>query len=147
MDFLEGTLSLLSEGVKYNPDLAWTISVEGATPEILRLITKVQLGNEGEGIDGDGDSLGEYAPFTVDVRQSFGLQTNHISLEFSGEFLRGMDVIPTLTGWTIFKDEERYDELTNELGFSETFIELTDEHEQIVFKLIRQYYTEYVEAS
>ena len=147
MDFLQSTISILEDGTRYNPDKAWTISVEGATPEILRLITKVQLGNEGLGIDGDGNDLGEYAPFTVNVRQSFGLQTDHISLEFTGEFLGNMDVIPTLTGWSIFKDEERYDELTQDLNFPESIIELTTEHEDIVFKLIRQYYTEYVEAS
>jgi hypothetical protein len=147
MDFLQSTLSILEEGTRYNPDRAWTISVEGATPEILRLITKVQLGNEGQGIDGDGNDLGDYAPFTVNVRQNFGLQTDHISLEFTGEFLRGMDVVPTLTGWVITKDEERYNELTNELNFPESIIDLTVEHQEIVFKLIRQYYTEYVEAS
>lgn len=147
MDFLQSTVSILEQGTKYNPDRAWIEAVEAATPEILRLITKVQLGNEGQGIDGDGNTLGYYAPFTIDVRSSFGLQTDHISLEFSGEFLGNLDVIPSLNGWDIFKDEERYKKLTVELNFSDTILQLTEEHEKIIFPLLRQYYTDYVEAS
>lgn len=141
MDFIQATESILGDLLKdFDPDKAWIEAVESATPLILELLTKKQLGNEGEGIDGDGNSLGDYAPFTVNIRQSFGLQTDHISLEFTGQFLRGMDVLPTLTGWRIIKDEDRYEELTVDLNFPESIIDLTKENEQIVFEEIRRNY-------
>lgn len=140
MDFLTGTLNVLREIAEFDADKAWIEAVEAATPLILELLTKKQLGNEGEGIDGDGNSLGEYAPFTVNIRQPLGLQTDHVSFEFTGKFLNGMDVIPTLTGWRIYKDEERHRELTVDLNFSDTYINLTKENEQIVFDEIRKNY-------
>lgn len=38
------------------------------------------------GIDTEGDSLGEYAPKSKELREAAGLQTDHIDLRFTGEF-------------------------------------------------------------
>ena len=38
------------------------------------------------GVDTEGASLGEYSPYTKQLREAAGLQTDHIDLRFTGEF-------------------------------------------------------------
>lgn len=145
MDFLDKTLDYLESIATFDADAAWRFAVDEMVQDlIIHLITKNQLGNQGEGIDGDGEDLGEYAPFTVSVREEIGLQVDHVSFEQTGDYLGSVDVVITNNGWEILKDEERFYKLTEELGFSDQHMKLTKENEQIVFELIRENYDRYV---
>ena len=148
-DLLDDTIKSLRKLTRINLDRIWlrVMNDREVKELILDLLTNDQLGNTGEGIDGDGDSLGEYAPFTINVRSALGLQTDHISFENTGRYLRSFKVRPTLTGWEITQDEDRYDELVNELGFSETHNELTTENKLKVYPLIRVKYKQLVDAA
>ena len=148
MDFLQSTLSILKEGIGFDPDRAWLFSMDHETQDlILHLLTKKQLGNEGEGIDGDGKELKEYTSFTKFSRASAGFQIDHTSFEVTGRYLNETDVGVINSGWVILKDEDRFFELTEDLGFSDQHMKLTSENEQTVFKMIREKYTRYVETS
>ena len=115
-DLLDDTIKSLRKLTRINLDRIWlrVMNDREVKELILDLLTNDQLGNTGEGIDGDGDSLGEYAPFTINVRSALGLQTDHISFENTGRYLRSFKVRPTLTGWEITQDEDRYDELVEQ---------------------------------
>lgn len=47
------------------------------------------------GVDSEGINLGDYSPFTAEIRANEGLQTEHIDLRFTGDFQDGMELIPT----------------------------------------------------
>jgi len=145
MDFLDKTVDFLESLASFDVDRAWIEAVDTEVQDlIIHLITKKQLGNDGEGIDGDGFDLGEYTAFTVAVRSELGLQTDHVSFEQTGQYLESVGVVITTNGWEILKDEDRFQELTAELGFSDQHMKLTKEHEKIVFELIRKNHEEYV---
>ena len=148
-DLLDDITKSLRKLSRLNLDRLWMLVMNDREVKelILDLLTNDQLGNTGEGIDGDGDSLGEYAAFTVDVRQALGLQTDHISFEQTGKYLRSFRVKPNLTGWEITQDDDRYNELVNELGFSETHNELTIENRNKVYPLIRVKYLKLIDAA
>lgn len=44
------------------------------------------------GIDSEGQKLGEYSPFSVEVRKKAGLQTKFIDLNFTGESQKSMEL-------------------------------------------------------
>lgn len=145
MDFLDATLDILQDFV-FDADKAWYNAVDEMVQDlIVHLITKEQLGNQGEGIDGHGNSLGEYSAYTVSLRKELGLQVDHVSFEQTGDYLRSVDVIVTRDGWYYKKDEDRFYELTVLLGFSEDHIMITKENEQKVFELIRENYERYTD--
>ncbi|MFT5450526.1 MAG: hypothetical protein ACI9N9_000003 [Enterobacterales bacterium] len=148
-DLLDDIVRDLKKLTRLDLDKAWfrTMNDPEVKELILDLLTNDQLGNQGEGIDGDGDSLGEYAPFTINVRSALGLQTDHVSFENTGKYLRSFRVKPTLTGWEITQDNDRYDELVNELGFSDTHNELTIENKlSKIYPLIRIKYKQQVDG-
>lgn len=148
MDLIEEIIESIDELEKFDFDKAWLQSIDEEVLDlILELLTKKQLGNQGEGISGDGLDLPEYTPFTINIRSDLGLQTDHMSLEFSGQYLEETDVQPTITGWTITYDEERFDELVFEVGISDTHMTLTEENKQIVYRLIRQKYERIIDQT
>lgn len=61
--------------------------------EILDYIREKQLFEKG--IDGKGNKLLEYKPFTVAIKRQKGQPTNRTTLEDTGSFYRGFDLIFT----------------------------------------------------
>lgn len=131
--YFEFVTRQLKNASNLDANKAWFVVVDRKTQdEIIRLNTQEQLGNSGEGIDALGDSLGEYAPLTVSLRRAEGLQTDHVSFEFTGGYLRSWRVEVTSDAILIHVDGDRYKELVNDLRFSKDHVGLTDENISIL---------------
>jgi len=128
---------------KLTDQAAWKFSIDQKVKQfIISLNTHEQLGDEG--IDSLGNSLGDYRPFTVQVRSSLGLQTDHVDFKVTGDYWRSWEVEVTNDGMIIRVDEERFDELVNELRFSEDHVGLTDENWIRIQEMIKQNCVEYI---
>ena len=92
---------------------------------VIDLNTEFQLGEDG--IDSLGDSLGVYADFTIVERSRLGLQTDHIDFKVTGDYWASWRVEVNGKFFEIFVDQDRFDELVNDLGFAEEHVGLTVE--------------------
>ena len=120
-------------------DNIWKKSVDKSVKEtIINLNTTDQLGSKG--IDSLGDSLGEYAPFTVNLRLEKGLQVGHVDFKVTGKYWASWKIKVTESEIIINVDESRFNELVNELRFSEEHVGLTDINFAIVKEMIRENY-------
>lgn len=108
--------------------------------EIIRLNTQVQLGEEG--IDADGQSLGEYAPLSIAIRTDLGLQTSFIDFKITGFYWDSFDTEVNENDIEIRVDEPRFSELVDDLLFSENHVGLTEENMKIIQEMILIYYYE-----
>lgn len=115
---------------------------EKAKKLIIMLNTREQLGEEG--IDSLGDTLGEYAPFTVEMRSALGLQVDHIDFKVTGDYWASWKVKVKQDSFIIEVDRERFDELVNELRFSEDHVGLTDENTSKLTALLLLNYQHFV---
>jgi len=126
---------ILKRAQNLDKNLIWIESMnEQVQDEIIRLNTEDQLGDKG--IDSLDQSLGDYAPFTVRVRSSLGLQTDHIDFKVTGEYWESWDTEVRRDVLVITVNESRYDELVNDLGFSPDHVGLTIANWD---KVIREY--------
>lgn len=124
-------------------DKAWFNSIDLQTKQlIIDLNTKNQLGEHG--IDSTENSLGEYAPLSVEIRLGLGLQVGHIDFKITGEYWGSWEIEVTNNEITINIDENRFSELVNDLRFSEDHVGLTIKNMAIVKNLIREKYIAYV---
>ncbi len=122
---------LLDKIEALDENAAWFFVMDRDTKrEIIRLNTNEQLGRYG--IDSDEDSLGNYAPFTVQERTAMGLQTSHVDFKVTGDYWKSWRVRVTDKAWIIEVDPQRFDELVNELRFAPEHVGLTEENETIV---------------
>lgn len=123
---------------------AWKIAFDEKTKQfIISMNTHEQLGEEG--IDSNSDSLGEYAPFTVQFRRSKGLQVDHIDFKQTGDYWRSWKVDVGRFDFSISVNDARFDELVNELRFSPDHIGLTDENMERLKEFILEKYVKYIE--
>lgn len=121
---------------------AWVFAIDdGVQKKVIELNTEVQLGDDG--IDSLGDSLGEYAPFTVNERSSLGLQTGHIDFKVTGDYWRSWRVNVTSNAIIITVDSSRFDELVNELSFAPEHVGLTETSLEVIRKMVLPKYQEY----
>ena len=126
---------ILKRAQNLDKNLIWIESMdEQVQDEIIRLNTEDQLGDKG--INSLDQSLGDYAPFTVRVRSSLGLQTDHIDFKVTGEYWESWDTEVRRDVLVITVNESRYDELVNDLGFSPDHVGLTIANWD---KVIREY--------
>lgn len=126
---------ILNRAQNLDRNLIWFEAMdEQVQDEIIRLNTKDQLGDKG--IDALDQSLGEYAPFTVRVRSSLGLQTGHIDFKVTGDYWESWDTQVRRYVLVITVNDERYNELVNDLGFSPDHVGLTIANWD---KVIREY--------
>lgn len=100
-------------------------SEEDVQEFIIELNTKNQLFERG--IDSDERDLGEYAPFTKQIKQDKGLPFDRVTLYDDGDFYESFVIIPTNKGFIIDADTtSKYDkDLLTEWG--KEILGLTDE--------------------
>ena len=123
----EGIFKILENAQRLDEKEAFRLAVdEDVRKLIIHLNTVIQLGESG--IDSEEDSLGDYAPFTVDVRSSLGLQTGHVDFKVTGEYWGSWTVEVVGDEIQISVDKDRFDELTDDLNFSDTHVGLTEEN-------------------
>jgi len=90
-DMFEDLYSMLDRAINLDENEAFKIAVnEEVKKLIIQLNTVKQLGDLG--IDAEGDSLGEYAPFTIEKRSDLGLQVSHIDFKVKGNYWKSWKV-------------------------------------------------------
>lgn len=139
----ESIYKVLNNAKKITDSKAWKHSIDNQTKQfIISLNTHEQLGDEG--VDSDGKSLGDYAPFTVNFRRSKGLQVDHIDFKVTGKYWASWRVIVKSDYFIIETDRDRFDELVNLLRFSPDHVGLTDENLQRLGEWLKNKYIDYV---
>ena len=122
---------ILNNAINLNEQQAFKFAVDDEVKKlIVHLNTVIQLGNSG--IDSEGDSLGSYSPFTVDLRSSLGLQVNHVDFKVTGEYWGSWKVDVVGNDILINVNKSRFDELVLDLKFSDTHVGLTEENISIL---------------
>jgi len=142
----EGIYNMLNRAKNLDESKAFRFAVDSDIKKlIISLNTVEQLGKEG--IDSDGDSLGEYAPFTKQKKLTEGVGIgkiiDHITFYENGDYWNSWTVNVKGDDIEIIVNKERFDELVNELGFSPDHVGLTDENLTILAEKMRPKYIEY----
>ena len=82
---------ILDSAINLDEVKAWYFAIDiDLQNNIIKLNTIDQLFNEG--VDSLGDSLGEYSPFTVELKKIKGQPTDRITLKDTGDFYRTFKV-------------------------------------------------------
>lgn len=126
---LEEVINTLDKAARLDEVKAFRFAVDSDVKTLIKdLNTKNQLGELG--IDADGDSLGEYAPFTVQKKltegQGIGRIVDHITFYETGDYWKSWVVTANGQEITITTDTEKFNELVNDLGFAPEHVGLTD---------------------
>jgi len=115
------------------------IKQRGLDKFIIRQI-QAQLFFDGE--DGDGDSLGEYSPVTVEFKKAKGQPFDHITLKDTGAFYGSMTVRVDSEGIVIDANPIKIDEVTGEESnlfddFGEDIIKLNAQNMKLFIILLQ----------
>lgn len=87
------------------------------------------------GKDSKGESLGNYSPFTVIIKQSKGQRTDHITLRDTGEFYKSMTFHATSTELVFDADAQKdEDNLFDDFGID--ILGLTESNREKLINLI-----------
>jgi len=137
---------ILDRAQRLNESDAWlfAFSHKDLSEEIIRLNTENQLFEEG--IDSEGRDLGEYRPFTIEVKRKTGLPWDHVTLYQTGEFYASFRVTYDANGFSIDADGDKSDKNLFEV-FGENITGLIPFNMQRIKTLILRYYAEYYEET
>ena len=139
----EEVYNILNKAIALDESDAFVFVIDATTRSlIIDLNTEFQLGEEG--IDSIGDDLGEYANFTIVKRSELGLQTDHIDFKVTGEYWASWRVTVNGEFFEILVDQERFDELVNDLGFAEEHVGLTNDSLDVLTRFLIPKYQNYV---
>jgi hypothetical protein len=136
---------MIDNSLRLNETEAWKLSIDREMQdEIIRLNTEDQLYEEG--IDSRGRSLGEYSPYTIEIKRSKGDRYDHITLKDTGAFYASFKVRATKTELIIEADDRsKYDRPLTEV-FGEDILGLTDDNLDWLFDFILEKYLDYVDG-
>lgn len=101
--------------------------------EILDMNTEEQLFKKG--IDSDGDSLGKYAPLTVQIKSGLGQPTDRVTLKDTGDFHRSFFARFVGKNIAIGANDEKADKLEDR--YTSSIYGLTDDNLQEVIELVK----------
>ena len=118
-----------------------------SNPKVEQYIVK--LNTEGlptsqlyqDGIDSQGNSLGEYTPYTIEIKLGGDgdKRIDHITLKDTGGLYETFEIIPTKKGFTIFANTSTEDgDLTDRFG--KDIIGLTKENEKLLIDFIEPFF-------
>lgn len=112
--FLKGKIKELEQIKRDLPKEAKKIA-EKYKEQILDYIRENQLFEQG--IDGNGNKLLDYKPFTIAIKQQKGQPTDRTTLNDTGSFYRGFDLIFTdQNAIGVFSRDEKTPELVKKYG-------------------------------
>jgi len=101
------------------------------------IISMVQTQLFDEGVDGNDDTLGQYTPFTQQIKQDKGQRFDHITLFDTGDFYSSMKVTVDTSGITISGDGQKEDtNLFTEYG--EAILSLTPDNLDLLRELLKR---------
>jgi len=96
---------------------------------VIDYITEIQLFEKGE--DGEGFSLGDYTPFTIEIKKSKNQRFDHITLKDTGDFYKSYKLS---SKGLITADPQKDDtNLVDEFGAD--ILTLSDEGQDIMIEL------------
>lgn len=136
-------LSLCVNGLTVTEGGAWKFSMSrnDVQNEIIRL-NQEQLFEYG--IDSNQRSLGDYRPFTIEVKRKKGQRTDHVTLKDTRHFYASMKVMYTEEDFEVTADDwSRYDRPLFEV-YGEDIVGLTPFNLERIKHYIIQYYNEYI---
>jgi len=110
--------------------------------EIIRLNTEDQLYEDG--VDSLNKKLGDYSPYTINLKRLKGQKTSHITLKDTGAFYNSFRITVSSTGITIIADDSsKYDiPLTDDFGID--VLGLTQDNKMFLFDWLDENYNRYV---
>jgi len=104
MDF-EDCINELIKSFENIDEIILQITEEPETQKFLIDVIQDQLYNTGQ--DGNGQSLGEYSPVTVQIKRRKGDPVDRITLVDTGEFYDSWTIDPFLGGFIIDGDGQK----------------------------------------
>lgn len=110
-------------------DKAVLASLKAHEKEVTNYITQIQLFEKGE--DGQGLSLGDYTPFTIEIKKSKGQRTDHITLKDTGDFYKSYKL--GIGGLVTANPQKDDTNLVTEFGAD--ILVLSDEGQDVMIKL------------
>ena len=127
----EGLFKILENAQRLDEKEAFRLAVdEDVKKLIIHLNTIIQLGEDG--IDSENDSLGDYSFFTIQKKSTEGVGigriVDHVTFYDTGKYWGSWTVDVVGDEIQIKVDKDRFDELTDDLNFSDTHVGLTDEN-------------------
>ncbi len=121
----------------------WFFSVDDdVREEIIRLNTIEQLYEQG--IDSLGRQLGDYSPFTVQIKQMKGQRFDHITLNDTGAFYDSWVVTVATDSIDIDADDTSLYDRPLFAVWGEDVAGLTDENLQYIIDMIKENYIKYL---
>ncbi|MFM7856693.1 MAG: hypothetical protein ACKO96_33400, partial [Flammeovirgaceae bacterium] len=138
--------NILDRAQRLNDADAWlfAFSHKDLRDEIIRLNTENQLFEEG--IDSEGRDLGEYRPFTIEVKRKTGLPWDHVTLFQTGEFYASFRVTYDANGFSIDANGDKPDKNLFDV-YGDNVLGLTSFNMERIKTVILQYYVKYVEET
>ena len=131
---LKSVKHILNKAIKLDEVKAWKFAIDVDLKKyIIKLNTIDQLFDDG--IDSLGDSLGEYSPFTVELKKIKGQPTDRITLKDTGKFYKTFKIEVKndsffINANPIKEDNNLFDDFGNEI------VGLTEENQIKVSKII-----------
>lgn len=131
---LKSVKHILNKAIKLDEVKAWKFAIDVDLKKyIIKLNTIDQLFDDG--IDSLGDSLGEYSPFTVELKKIKGQPTDRITLKDTGKFYKTFKIEIKndsffINANPIKEDNNLFDDFGNEI------VGLTEENQIKVSKII-----------
>lgn len=141
--FFSGIRKILTKAQSLDEREAFVFAVDvKVKDQVIKLNTVDQLGRFG--VDSENSSLGDYADFTIEQRSALGLQTDHVDFKVTGNYWASWNITVNGEAMTINVDRNRFDELINDLKFSEDHVGLTPENLSKITEMLLINYRSYV---
>lgn len=140
---LEPIVKLRSLFKRLNSDAIWFYAVDQSVKDmIIQMNTEDQL--EEHGIDSLGRSLGDYSPYTVELKKLAGQRFDHITLKDTGSFYDSWVVTVMRDAIIINADDtSHYDKPLFQV-WGEDVLGLTKENLEILQSVIADRYVEFI---
>ncbi len=131
---LKSVKHILNKAIKLDEVKAWKFAIDVDLKKyIIKLNTIDQLFDDG--IDSLGDSLGEYSPFTVELKKIKGQPTDRITLKDTGKFYKTFKI--EVKDDSFFINANPIKEDTNLFDdFGSEIVGLTEENQKKISKTI-----------
>lgn len=140
---LEPIVRLRTLFERLNSDAIWFYAVDQSVKDmIIQMNTEDQL--EEDGIDSLGRALGDYSPYSVEIKKMKGQRYDHITLKDTGAFYDSWVVTVDRDGINIDADDvSHYDEPLFKV-WGEDVLGLTKENLAILQSVIAEKYIEFI---
>jgi hypothetical protein len=140
---LEPIVRLRTLFERLNSDAIWFYAVDQSVKDmIIQMNTEDQL--EEDGIDSLGRELGDYSPYTVEIKKMKGQRYDHITLKDTGAFYDSWVVTVDRDGIDVDADDTSLYDRPLFKVWGEDVLGLTKENLAILQSVIAERYIEFI---